>query len=211
MPLIWKIDECSIQGSDIHLRGWCVHSSLPIRRVEAVFLEPLTVVPLATFGLPSPDVAAAVKPGATGNRFDEHLCKPSHVIGRRFRLQCVLGDGTVALADADVADVAQAGPLEPGVPSGGGDARDAASIRAEIEAVQRREREFRASIDREFRDRGEGNTYTHTLRREIAELRKRDQEMSAQLESLVRKLEAAIERKDSMRREAESLNVSPRR
>lgn len=176
-----------------------------------MFLEPLTVVPLATFGLPSPDVAAAVKPGATGNRFDEHLYKPSHVIGHRFRLQCVLGDGTIALADADVAGAAKAGQQEPGSLTGGdrgGDGRDAAAIRAEIDAVQRREREFLVSVDHELRDRGEGNTYTHTLRREIAELRERDQELSAELESLVGKLEAAIERKDSLRRDAESLRAS---
>jgi uncharacterized coiled-coil DUF342 family protein len=88
---------------------------------------------------------------------------------------------------------------------------DAAAIRAEIDALQRRETEFRASIDKEFGDRGEGNSYTHTLRREIAELRTRDQELSAELESLVRKLEAAIERKDSLRREAESLHASQSR
>jgi hypothetical protein len=64
-----------------------------------------------------------------------------------------------------------------------------ASLQAELDAVKRREAEFRAKMVSEFLDRGERNTYLHTLREERAALIKREQEASADLEILTRKLE----------------------
>ena len=69
-----------------------------------------------------------------------------------------------------------------------------AALQAELDAVRRREAEFRANMVQEFLDRGERNTYLHTLRQERAALIKRGQEASADLEYLVRKLEAEGER-----------------
>lgn len=69
-------------------------------------------------------------------------------------------------------------------------AERAAALRAELDAVKRREAEFRANMVQEFLDRGERNTYLHTLRQERAALIKREQESFADLEFLVRKLEA---------------------
>jgi len=69
------------------------------------------------------------------------------------------------------------------------DAR-AAALQAELDAVKLREATFRAKMVHEFLDRGERNTYLHTLRGERADLVKRGQEASADLEVLTRKLEA---------------------
>jgi hypothetical protein len=66
----------------------------------------------------------------------------------------------------------------------------AAALQAELDAVKRREASFRVKMVHEFLDRGERNTYLHTLREERAALVKRGQEASADLEVLTRKLEA---------------------
>jgi hypothetical protein len=68
------------------------------------------------------------------------------------------------------------------------------ALQAELDSVRRREAEFRANMVQEFLDRGERNTYLHTLREERAALVRRGQEASADLEYLVRKLEAEAER-----------------
>jgi hypothetical protein len=73
-----------------------------------------------------------------------------------------------------------------------------AALQAELEAVRRRDAEFRANMVREFLDRGERNTYLHTLREQLAALKKRDQEFSADLEILTRKVEAESQRADSL-------------
>lgn len=66
-----------------------------------------------------------------------------------------------------------------------------AALQAELESVKRREAEYRVKMIQEFLDRGERNTYLHTLREERAALIKRDQEASADLEILTRKIEEA--------------------
>jgi len=68
------------------------------------------------------------------------------------------------------------------------------ALKAELDLVRRREAEFRANMVQEFLDRGERNTYLHTLREERAALVRRGQEASADLEYLVRRLEADGER-----------------
>ncbi|HXN35779.1 MAG TPA: hypothetical protein VN877_06380 [Opitutaceae bacterium] len=65
-----------------------------------------------------------------------------------------------------------------------------AALQAELEAVKRREAQYRADMVHEFLDRGERNTYLHTLREHRAALIKREQEAFADLEELTRKLEA---------------------
>lgn len=66
-----------------------------------------------------------------------------------------------------------------------------AALQSELELVKRREAEYRVKMIQEFLDRGERNTYLHVLREERAALIKRDQEASADLEILTRKIEDA--------------------
>ena len=80
-----------------------------------------------------------------------------------------------------------------------------AALQAELDAVKRREAEFRTKMVQEFLDRGERNTYVHTLHEERAALRKRQQESFADLENLIRKLEAEVERSAAL--EAELMKV----
>jgi hypothetical protein len=79
----------------------------------------------------------------------------------------------------------------------------AAALQAELDAVKRREAEYRASMVQEFLDRGERNTYLHTLRAEKAALVRREQESFADLEFLTRKLEAEAERSAALEAELE--------
>ncbi len=65
------------------------------------------------------------------------------------------------------------------------------ALQAELDAVKRRDAQFRTQMIQEFLDRGERNTYLHTLHEERAALIRRQQESFADLEFLVRKLEAA--------------------
>lgn len=65
-----------------------------------------------------------------------------------------------------------------------------AALQAELDDVRRRDAAFRAKMVDEFLDRGERNTYLHVLREELAGLVRREQEASADLEVLTRKLEA---------------------
>jgi hypothetical protein len=69
-----------------------------------------------------------------------------------------------------------------------------AALEAELDSVKRRDAEFRAKIVHEFLDKGERNTYLHTLHEERAALIRRQQESFADLEVLVRRLEAADSR-----------------
>jgi hypothetical protein len=64
-----------------------------------------------------------------------------------------------------------------------------AALEAELAAVKRREAEYRVKMVAEFLDRGERNTYLHTVLRERDALFTRQQESFADLETLVRKLE----------------------
>ena len=181
MSLVWTLDECTPLHGRIHLRGWCFDERSPITRVEAVFLEPRAVVPLLSFGRPSPDVASSVSPKAGNNRFDEWIEVPPGSRGRTFRLQCTLGDGTIVLGSTDI----DRGELPPA---------PAPSDADELAVVKKREAEFRAQMVREFLDRGERNTYLHALRQEKAALQARVQQASADTEVLVRRLEAAEDR-----------------
>jgi hypothetical protein len=72
--------------------------------------------------------------------------------------------------------------------------RRIAALEAELASVRRREAEYRANMVQEFLDRGERNTYLHTLRQERAALVAREQEAFADLEYLVRKLEGETQR-----------------
>jgi hypothetical protein len=73
-------------------------------------------------------------------------------------------------------------------------ARSNADLEAKLATVTRREAEFRAKMIQEFLDRGERNTYLHTLRAEKAALVVRQHESFADLENLIRKIEAEEER-----------------
>jgi hypothetical protein len=80
--------------------------------------------------------------------------------------------------------------------------------KAELEAVRRREASFRVKMIHEFLDRGERNTYLHTLREERATLVKRSQEASADLEALSRKLEAAGRKADALQADLDAIKRS---
>lgn len=209
MSLICKIDECSFREGRIHLRGWCFENRLPITKVEAVFPEPLSTVPLLGFGLPSPDVAALVDPSASHCRFDESIDLPASEASSDFRLQFTLGDGTIVLGESILHYSERAEPtVHPtGAEGGAGAPRSPAEIRSEIDAVNRRDAAFRASMPQEFRDRGEG-TYLHTLRTELAALTKQGQEASSQIESLVRRLEAEEEKAAALESELAAIRSS---
>lgn len=203
MPITWKIDSFSSVGERIQLRGWCFSSESPVSKVEAKFVQPLFTATLSSFGLPSPDVAAGLDPTATHHRFDEWIDVPKALAGRDFRFQFTLGDGTVhiggsALENYNSNRIAEPGPtairpIEVGSPPV---APDVGSLRAELDALLRREAQYRARIASEFGDRGEGNSFVHVLREQIAALREGEQRTFAQLESLVRDLESK-ERKAS--------------
>ena len=62
----------------------------------------------------------------------------------------------------------------------------------------------------EFLDRGERNTYLHTLREERAALIRRDQEASADLEILTRKIEEAEARIASLEVQLEQAAAAPK-
>jgi hypothetical protein len=83
-----------------------------------------------------------------------------------------------------------------------------AALQAELDAVRRREAEYRVKMVHEFLDRGERNTYLHTLREEKAALVRRVQEASGDLEALTRKLEAAIEYTAELQAELEAVKGS---
>jgi hypothetical protein len=76
-----------------------------------------------------------------------------------------------------------------------------AALQAELDDVKRREAAFRVHMVHEFLDRGERNTYVHTLHEQRAALIKREQEASADLEQLTRKLESEGERAASLEAE----------
>ncbi len=78
-----------------------------------------------------------------------------------------------------------------------------AALQAELQSVKRREAEYRVKMIQEFLDRGERNSYLHVLREECAALIKREQEASADLEILTRKLEDAEARIASLTAELE--------
>ncbi|MBI4626994.1 MAG: hypothetical protein HY736_27700 [Verrucomicrobia bacterium] len=112
MPLHWKIDECAAYHDRLRLGGWCFNATPRITGVEAVF--PVTsassspsaasadpaIVPLASYGLPSPDVAADLDPAATHTRFDEFVAAPPEALGRDFTLRFTLADGSVIDGDS---------------------------------------------------------------------------------------------------------------
>lgn len=107
--VLWKIDECAVYFERLRLRGWCYDATSPIARVEIRFDESGDVIPLTSFGTPSPDVAAAVSPDATHVRFDEWVLASPEILGGPFTLlmwredgRCV--EGTDALTNAAYGD-----------------------------------------------------------------------------------------------------------
>lgn len=82
------------------------------------------------------------------------------------------------------------------------------ALRAELEAVKRRDAEFRAHMVREFLDRGERNTYVHVLHEERAQLIRREQESFMDLEVLTGKLEAALAKAEALEAEVSRIRRS---
>src|SRR4051812_25125124 len=98
MDLNWKVDECAAYFDRLHLRGWCFNSAAKIVRVEALFPSPGTAVPLVSFGQASPDVAAAVHPGASHCRFDEWVAAPAEALGRDLTLRFTLANNETIIS-----------------------------------------------------------------------------------------------------------------
>lgn len=108
MSLSWKIDECAVYFDRMHLRGWCHYAPQDIVRVDVLFNGEALVVPLTSFGQPSPDVAAGLGPTAARVRFDEWITAPTEALGRSFDLRCWLADGS-SLPGADALTNAASG------------------------------------------------------------------------------------------------------
>lgn len=96
-PIIWKIDECAAYFDRMHVSGWCVCASNPVRAVGLRFDQTGHTVPLHSFGRPSPDVAAQVDLSATQARFDEWITAPETLFGTPFSMQFLLADGSIEL------------------------------------------------------------------------------------------------------------------
>ncbi|MDP3073390.1 MAG: methyltransferase domain-containing protein [Opitutaceae bacterium] len=96
MALNWKIDECGAYHDRMRLSGWAFQGTPRITHIEAVFPDPAAVVPLRSYGLASPDVAAGVDPAATHARFDEWISAPPEALGYDFALRFTFEDGTTA-------------------------------------------------------------------------------------------------------------------
>ena len=108
MQLQWKVDECSPYWDRLRLRGWCFVPDASITEVYVRFDADGSRVKLASYGVPSPDVAAAVHPNATHARFEEWISVPAAQRGRDFILELVLEDGS-RLESASVHENARAG------------------------------------------------------------------------------------------------------
>ena len=100
MSLAWKVDECAAYFGGLRLRGWCFLPGATITKIEAVFPAPATVVALDSYGIPSPDVAAAFDPAATHCRFEEWIRVPEEAIGRDFALRFTLANGAVVIGES---------------------------------------------------------------------------------------------------------------
>lgn len=107
--LHWKIDECAVYFDRLRLRGWCHHGGSPIVRVE-VELDGRAVVPLASFGTASPDVAQALGPTAAQARFDEWIAAEPALLGQAFALRMWLADGTCLRGDDALTNCAHGDP-----------------------------------------------------------------------------------------------------
>ncbi len=92
--LCWKIDLCSAYFDRMWLRGWCFVRGAEIIAIDALFPAGSGPVRLVSFGLPSPDVAAAIDPSASHARFEEWVALPAGQSGRDFTLRLHLADGS---------------------------------------------------------------------------------------------------------------------
>ena len=108
--VLWKIDECAVYFDRLHLRGWCHHPAQSIQRVELVYPHVALALPVASFGQPSPDVAAGLGAGAAHARFDEWITAPAEVLGHDFILRFILSDGSVALGEDALTNAAWGDP-----------------------------------------------------------------------------------------------------
>jgi hypothetical protein len=106
----WKIDECAVYFDRLKLRGWGVHEPHPIVRVEIEFEGSPTRFPVAGYGQPSPDVAAAVHPSATQARFEAWVHAPAELLGHPFQLVFTLANGEERLGRDALTNGAQGDP-----------------------------------------------------------------------------------------------------
>lgn len=105
----WKIEECAVYFNRLHVRGWCHHRAQPIVCVEALLNDNLPY-PLASFGLPSPDIAATLGPHAAQARFDDWLTAPPALLGENFSLRLWFADGSSLICEDALTNCAQGDP-----------------------------------------------------------------------------------------------------
>lgn len=99
MSLNWKIDECSLYQSHLRVRGWCFHTTQPIRRLYLNFLTGESVEIFA-LGLPSPDVALVHGSIASDCRFDDTVRIRADSFGKDFNLRVIFADNTEFLTSS---------------------------------------------------------------------------------------------------------------
>ena len=110
VPVLWKIDECSVYFDRLHLRGWCHHVEHDITRVEVVYPEFSVTLPIENHRHPSSDVAAGLGPRAAHARIDEWLTAPAAVLGQAFVLRITLADGSTFICEDALTNAAHGDP-----------------------------------------------------------------------------------------------------
>lgn len=108
--VLWKIDECAAYYDRLRLRGWCHHPDHAIQRVELFYPHVSLALPVASFGQPSPDVAAGLGSAAAHARFDEWLAVPADVLGHAFVMRFLLADGSTHLGEDALTNAAHGDP-----------------------------------------------------------------------------------------------------
>lgn len=109
-PVQWKIDECAVYFERMRLRGWAHQAEQSISRVEVVFPDFGVVLPVDSFGVPSPDVAAGLGPRAANARFDGWITGPAEVLGHPFTMRFTLADGSVQIGEDALTNAAHGDP-----------------------------------------------------------------------------------------------------
>ena len=94
--LRWKIDVCSSYFDRMLIAGWCFVPDETITRVDVIFTDAFAV-PLKSFGLPSPDVAAHVDRHAHHVRFEDWIPFPPQYHGSDFQLRLTLASGRTVI------------------------------------------------------------------------------------------------------------------
>jgi SAM-dependent methyltransferase len=110
--VIWRIDACSVYFDRMLVRGWAFHSGLVITKLRLVFDHSGREVPLQSYGLASPDVAAVFRgrSHAEAGRFDEWIEGSVDDLGTSFHLVFTLADGSEVIGPDGLTNAAMGDP-----------------------------------------------------------------------------------------------------